>query len=90
MMFWLWVGLPGVATAAGYLWTRDFVRRRLRFVTAVRKPAAPIIAGLAAAAVAVPIAGLLPVVTTATGLLVGAGVAAGVANGRKDDTVSGT
>lgn len=90
MMFWLWVGVTGVATAAAYWWTRDFVRRRLRFVPAVRRPAAPIIAGIAAAAVAVPIAGFLPVVTVATGLLLGAGVAAGVANGRKDDTVGGT
>lgn len=89
MMFWLSVGMTGVATLAAYWWTRDFVRRRLRFVPAVRKPAAPIIAGLAAAAFAVPIASLLPLVPAATGLLLGAGVAAGVANGRKDDTVSG-
>ncbi|MGH7699142.1 MAG: hypothetical protein ACREMJ_01265 [Gemmatimonadales bacterium] len=86
MMFWLWVGLTGAATAAGYWWTRRFVRRRLRFVDAVQKPAAPVVAGLAAAALAVPVAGLLPVVTTATGVLFGAGVAAGVVTGRKDAT----
>ncbi|HXF96179.1 MAG TPA: hypothetical protein VNI61_08780 [Gemmatimonadales bacterium] len=85
-MFWLWLGLTGVATGAAYLWTRNFVRRRLRYVDAVRRPAAPVLAGVAAAAVAVPIAGLLPVVTTATGLLVGAGVGAGVATGRRNDS----
>jgi hypothetical protein len=82
-MVWMWIGLTAAATAAAYLWTKGFVRRRLRFVDAVRKPAAPVVAGIAAAAVAVPIAGLLPVVTAATGLLVGAGVGAGVATGRK-------
>lgn len=84
MMFWLWVGVTGVATAAGYLWTRNFVRRRLRYVEAVKKPVAPLIAGAAAAAIAWPIAGLLPVVTTASALLLGAGVGAGVASGRKE------
>jgi hypothetical protein len=84
MMFWLWVGVTGVATAAGYLWTRTFVRRRLRYVDAIKKPAAPVIAGAVAAAIAVPIAGLLPVVTTASALLLGAGVGAGVASGRKE------
>lgn len=83
-MFWLWLGLTGVATAAGYWWTRSFVRRRLRFVDAVQKPAAPVVAGLAAAALAVPAAALLPVVTTASGVLFGAAVAAGVVTGRKD------
>jgi hypothetical protein len=84
MMFWLWVGLTGVATGAGYLWTRDFVRRRLRFVGAVKKPAAPLVAGVAAAALAVPVAGLLPVVTAASGVIFGAAVAAGVHKGRQD------
>lgn len=85
MMFWLWLGVTGVATAAGYLWTRSFVRRRLRFVDAIKKPAAPVVVGMAAAALAVPVAGLLPVLTAASGVIFGAGVGAGVATGRKDD-----
>ena len=83
-MFWLWIGLTGVATGVAYTWTKGFVRRRLRFVDAIRKPLAPVVAGVVAAALAVPIAGLLPVVTAASGLLIGAGVGAGVANGRKE------
>ena len=83
-MFWLWIGLTGVATGVAYVWTKGFVRRRLRFVDAVRKPLAPVVAGVVAAAFAVPIAGLLPVVTVASGLLIGAGVGAGVANGRTE------
>ena len=85
MTFWLWVGLTGVATVAGYWWTRGFVRRRLRFVNAMNSPAAPVVAGVAAAALAVPLAGLLPVVTATSGVIFGAGVAAGVVKGRKDD-----
>jgi len=88
-MFWLWVGLTGVATGVAYVWTKGFVRRRLRFVDAVQRPLAPVVAGVVAAALAVPIAGLLPVVTAASGVLIGAGVGAGVANGRKESPSPG-
>lgn len=84
----LWLLLTGAATGAGYLWTRNFVRRRLRFVDAVRKPAAPVVAGVAAAALAAGPVALLPVVGATTAVLFGAGVAAGVATGRKNDAVS--
>ena len=81
----LWLVATGVATGAGYLWTKGFVRRRLRFVDALQKPAAPLVAGDAAAAVAaVPVA-LLPVVGAGTAILFGVGVGAGVARGRKRD-----
>lgn len=78
----LWLASTGVATAVTYWGTRDFVRRRLRFVDAVYRPAAPAIAGLAGAAIAVPVAAMLPVITAASGVLVGVGVAAGVARSR--------
>lgn len=68
--------------AGGFVATRSFVRRRLRFVDAVQKPAAPLVAGLAAAAVALPVAAL-PIVTVGTALAFGVGVAGGVASGRK-------
>lgn len=81
----LWLVVTGAAAGAGFLWTRSYVRRRLRFVDAVQKPAAPIVAGVAAAALAaVPVA-LLPVVGAGTAVLFGAGVAAGVASGRRED-----
>jgi hypothetical protein len=78
-MGWL-IGLA--ALAGGYVVTRDFVRRRLRFVDAVRKPAAPLVAGVAAAVVALP-AAALPFVTMWTAAAFGAGVAGGVASGRR-------
>jgi len=77
------LGLIVTATAlvGGFVVARDFVRRRLRYVDAVKRPSAPLIAGVAAAAVALPIA-ILPVVTIGTAVALGVGVAGGVASGR--------
>jgi hypothetical protein len=80
----IWLAVTGAATGAAYWWTRSFVRNRLRFVDAVQRPAAPLIAGAATAALAVPAAGLLPVLTLASGVVIAAGVAAAVAHGRAD------
>lgn len=77
----LWFAVTAVALVGGYLLTRDFVRRRLRYVDALRKPSAPLIAGAAAAALALPIAAL-PIVTIGTAVAFGVGVAGGVASGR--------
>lgn len=77
----LWLAVSAAAMLGGFIISRDFVRRRLRFVDAVQKPAAPIIAGIAAAVVASPLA-LLPVVTIGTAVALGVGVAGGVASGR--------
>jgi hypothetical protein len=73
--------VTAAALVGGFVVARDFVRRRLRYVDAVRKPSAPLIAGVAAAAVALPVA-LLPVVTIGTAVALGVGVATGVASGR--------
>ncbi|PYO92410.1 MAG: hypothetical protein DMD58_01975 [Gemmatimonadetes bacterium] len=77
------IGLAVTAAAlvGGFVIARDFVRRRLRYVDAVQRPSAPLIAGVAAAAVALPVA-LLPVVTVGTAIALGIGVAGGVASGR--------
>jgi hypothetical protein len=75
--------IGAVALGGGFVAARNFVRRRLRYVDAVRKPVAPLVAGLAAAAVALPIA-VLPLVTVGTALAFGVGVAGGVASGRRD------
>ena len=75
-----------VACGGGYVVTRSFVRRRLRFVDAVHKPAAPLVAGLAAAAVALPVA-VIPFVTVGAAVAFGVGVAGGVASGRKPPAV---
>ncbi len=71
------------ALGGGFVAAREFVKRRLRFVDAVQKPAAPLMAGLAAAAIALP-AALLPIITVGTAVAFGVGVAGGVASGRRD------
>jgi hypothetical protein len=75
--------LGAAALVGGFVATRTFVRRRLRFVNAIRRPAAPLVAGLAATAVALPVAAL-PLVTLGTAVAFGVGVAGGVASGRRD------
>jgi hypothetical protein len=76
------------AGAIGFILTRNFVRRRLRFVDAVHSPIAPLIAGTAAALIAWP-AVLLPLVTLTTTVVFGIGAALGTASGaralRNDD-----
>ena len=79
-MIGLFIGLA--ALGGGFWGARRFVRRRLRFVDAVHRPAAPLLAGVAAAAVALPVAAL-PVVTVATAVAFGVGVAGGVASARR-------
>ncbi len=81
----LWLAITAAAAAGVFLWTRSFVRSRLRFVDAVQKPAAPIVAGAAATLVALPVVALLPVVGTATAVVVGVGAALGMAQGRRPD-----
>jgi hypothetical protein len=68
-----------VIAMAGYSASRTFVANRLRFVDAVNSRLAPLGAGLAAALVAMPIFGLLPLVGTGTALTLGISVWAGAA-----------
>jgi hypothetical protein len=79
----LWLIATVAAAGAAFYYTRRFVRDRLRFVDAVRSSAAPVIAGVAAAALAAPVVALLPVVTGVTAVATGVAVAAGVASGRQ-------
>jgi hypothetical protein len=69
------------ATAVGYLRSRSFVARRLRYVDAVQSPVAPVVAGVAAAAVAAPVVWVLPIVGAGTALLFGVGVGVGTRAG---------
>lgn len=73
--------LAGTALVGGYTVTKNFVRRRLRYVEAVQKPSAPLIAGSVAAVALLPVT-LLPAVGLGTMLALGVGVAGGVASGR--------
>lgn len=61
---------------------RGFVRRRLRFVDAVRSPLAPVVAGGLAALVAWPLT-ILPLITGFTAAVVGIGAGLGTASGVK-------
>ncbi len=74
--------LGAAALGGGFVGARRLVRRRLRFVDAVQGPSAPLLAGLAATAVALPVAAL-PLVTVGTAVAFGVGVAGGVASGRR-------
>jgi hypothetical protein len=71
-------------SALGYSQARAFMRNRLRFVTAAQSGWAPLLAGAAATLVALPIFGLLPLVTAGTAIAFGISVGFGVANGQKD------
>jgi hypothetical protein len=85
----LQLGLALVTGIAAFSLTREFVRRRLRFVDAVRHPAVPWVVGGTVILLAAPIAAILPLVTIMTaavaGLATGMGTASGVkAIGRGD------
>jgi hypothetical protein len=73
--------LAGTALVGGYVVTKNFVRRRLRYVDAVQRPSAPVIAGAVAAAALLPVT-ILPAVGVGTMIALGVGVAGGVASGR--------
>jgi hypothetical protein len=85
----LWLGVTAAALIGGYVLSRNFVRRRLRYVDALQKPSAPLIAGVAAAAVVLPIAAL-PIITVGTAVAFGVGVASGVASGRSGPNGAGS
>jgi len=73
-----------LATLGGYFKSRQFVRDRLRFVEAARKPTAPVIAGSVAALAAGPVVWLLPVVGLPSALIFGVGIGWGVHHGQRD------
>ena len=70
------------AGAIGFILTRNFVRRRLRFVDAVHSPWAPVITGLLAGMLAWP-AALLPFVSIVTAIAFGIGTGLGTASGAR-------
>lgn len=74
------LAMTAVAAVGGFMFARDFVRRRLRFVDAVHSPFFPAIIGVIAFLVASPVA-LLP--------FVGLGIPAVFAIGSALGTVSG-
>ncbi len=79
----VYLGVTVVAGLVTFQITREFVRRRLRFVDGARHPLTPWLAGLGVAVVALPVAGLLPIVTATTALVAGAAAGLGTASGVK-------
>lgn len=75
--------ITGVATAVGYLRTRSFVSRRLRYVDAAQRGAMPWLFGGVATMVAAPVVWVLPLVGAGAALLFGAGVGVGAAAGAR-------
>ena len=74
--------LAAGALGSGFIFARGFVRRRLRFVDSAQRPSAPVVAGMVAAAAALPVAAL-PIITVGTALAFGVGVGTGWASGQK-------
>ena len=84
MLTLIGIAVALTATALSYRFARRFVGNRMRFVDSVHTRKAPLLAGAATAVVLLPVVGLLPVIGAGTAVLVGAGVAAGVAGGSRD------
>lgn len=76
--------VSGVGAVAGYIGSRDFVRRRLRYVEAAQSPMAPLVAGAAAAIAAVPVVWILPGIGTLSAVAFGAAVGLGTRAGAAD------
>lgn len=81
------LGLVGfvLAATAGIMsfgFARGFVRRRLRFVDAVRSPGIPVLAAVVAGLLVLPLT-LLPLVTGLTAAAVGLGAGLGTRSGVK-------
>ena len=76
-----------IALGAGifaYVTSKDFTKRKLRFVDAIHTRPAPLVAGAVVAVVAAPVVWLLPLVGAGTALLLGAGVGLGVRSAQKE------
>jgi len=78
------LGATAAAGIAGYVGSKDFTQKKLRFVDAVQSPAAPWIAGGVVAVVAAPVFAFLPLVGLGTAVVLGAGVALGVKSAQRD------
>jgi hypothetical protein len=84
MFFALGMIITALVTVAGFVISQRFVENRLRYVDAVQRPYAPLVAGAIAGLIALPIVGLLPIVGVGTAILFGVSVFAGVASGARE------
>ena len=73
-----------VIAIVGFAQARAFVTRRLRYVDAVHSKLAPVIAGVGAALLALPLVAIIPFLGVGTALSFGFSVGAGVLAGSRD------
>ncbi|MGD2071232.1 MAG: hypothetical protein PVI57_21365 [Gemmatimonadota bacterium] len=73
----------GALGAAGYVKSKSFVRKRLRFTNWVEKPGLGLAAGVGTTILAAPLVALLPIVGAGTAIAAGIGVGTGVALGAR-------
>lgn len=78
------LGATAASGIAGYVGSKDFAQKKLRFVDAAHSPAAPWVAGGVAALVAVPVVAVLPLVGLGTAIIFGASVGLGVKSAQRD------
>ena len=83
MFFLISLGITVAVALAGYWQARKFVQTRLRYVDAVHRGIAPVVAGVGAALIAAPFT-ILPLITVTTAIVFGASVAVGVNAGARD------
>ena len=84
MLFLFGIFISFFITLAGFVVSQRFVENRLRYVDAVQRPYAPLVAGAVAAAIALPIVAILPLIGPGTAILFGVSVFAGVASGARE------
>jgi hypothetical protein len=83
VFFILSLGITVAVALFGYWQARKFVQSRLRYVDAVHRGIAPVVAGVGAALIAAPFT-ILPLITVTTAIVFGASVAVGVNAGARD------
>ena len=76
--------LFGAPLVAGYFFSKDFTKRKLRFVDVVHTRPAAVVAGVAVAVAAAPVVWLLPLVGAGTAIGAGLGVGLGVRSAQKE------
>lgn len=83
MLSILYAAVVAVAAIGGYVLTKNFVARRLRFVDGVQSPWIPWAVAIVVAVVAAPIAVFLPLVTKFTALVFAISAGLGTASGQR-------
>ena len=76
------IAITATAGVFAFGFARGFVRRRLRFVDAVRSPGIPVLAAVVAGLLVLPLT-LLPLITGVTAAVVGLGAGLGTRSGVK-------